>query len=209
MTWPIDGAMYCINLDKRPDRWNDSIPEFQKVGLTYVEHVVVTEPEDNRWLGFNRSMHMVLQKGLATGKPFIIFEDDIAFSDNWRTVECSLNELPDDFDLFYLGANIIGSDTTTWDMPVKFSQHLALLRNCWQSHAIMYSHEGAKFVLDNFNPESFPVLDEWLRVNVMPRGRSYLASPMVCYQRPNYSDLWRVDANYGVHEPGNKYLLTL
>jgi hypothetical protein len=118
-----------------------------------------------------------------------------------------MRELPEDWDLLYLGGNIIGSDTTNWQMPTRYSSHLATLHNSWQTHAIVYSQKGAKYILDNFNPETFPVLDEWIRVNMMPQGKVFLCTPMIAYQRPCYSDLWQVPADYtGAHKQGNDYL---
>lgn len=206
MTWPAI-PYYCINLSRNTQRWDDSVKEFLKAGLNYVEQVKVEEPADNRFLGFNRSMHMVIKMGYETGGNFLIFEDDIAFErDVWK-LEHAFNELPEDFDLMYLGCNFFGNGG--FQLPVKYSRHLAQLPDAWQSHAILYSNKAAKFVLDNFDPETFPVLDEWLRVNVMPQGKCYLVNPMVCYQRPGYSDLWQVNAEYGCHVPGNLILQKL
>lgn len=67
----------------------------------------------------------------------------------------------------------------------------------------------AKWVLDNFNPDEFPVYDEWLRVNAMVGKEVYCTIPLICYQRPGYSDVWRTETEYGCHKPGNKYLLAL
>lgn len=207
--WAFAKSMYCTNLRRNTQRWADSVKQFQQVDISYVELVQVDEPEDNRWLGFNRTMKMVIEKGYATGEPFIIFEDDIMFTPKWKEFEGACKELPEDWDLLYLGGNFIGSDTTVWDMPTKYSAQLALLPNAWQTHAILYSNKAAKFVLDNFNEEGFPVLDEWLRVELMPKGRVFMMNPMICYQRTVWSDIARLYVHYGCHEPGNKYLNTL
>lgn len=212
MNWSFIKTFYCINLRPNEQRWRDSVTQFLSVGIPWVSREVKDEPDEvtgNRWIGFNHSHYDTIKKGYETGQVFCIFEDDIMFDRNYKNLESSFDQLPEDFDLLYLGANIVGSDVTVWDMPLPYSSHLAILRNSWQTHAIVYSQKGAKYVLDNFDPNTFPVLDEWIRVNMMPSGRVYIANPMACYQRPVWSDLWKVDAHYGCHEPGNKYLKNL
>lgn len=205
--WSLIKSFYCINLDKNPDRWEYCVDEFIKVGITYVERVITHESEDNRYLSFNQSHYDVIKKGHATGEPFCIFEDDIAFDMNWKRMEEVTAQLPKDWDLLYLGANIIGSDVMDWKMPEKVSTNVARLYNAWMTHAIVYSNKMAAWILDNFDPMTFPVYDEWLRVNVMQDFSVYVANPMSCYQRPCYSDVWQRVTDYtGAHIQGNDYL---
>lgn len=205
--WNLIKSFYCLNLDKNPDRWDACIDEFLKVGIQYVERVICHESDENRYLSFNQSHYDTIKKGYETGEPFCIFEDDIAFDMNWKRMEETTNQLPEDWDLLYLGANIIGSDVINWKMPDKISQNVARLYNSWMTHSIVYSNKMAKWILDNFDPMTFPVYDEWLRVNVMPAFNVYVANPMCCYQRPVYSDIWQREVDYtGAHLQGNSYL---
>lgn len=210
MTWAAIKYFYCVNLRPNVKRWEESVQQFIKAGIPWVERLVVDEPEDNRYLGFNRSLYSAIKKGYETGCTFCVFEDDIAFTPQFAKVEQAMNELPEGWDLLYLGANIIGSDVVVWDMPTRYSGTLVTLPNAWQTHAIVYSQKGAKYILDNFDPETFPVLDEWLRLHIMTQGRTFLIDPMICYQRPGYSDLWQVTADYtGCHKQGNAYLMKI
>lgn len=205
--WNLVSSFYCINLDKNPHRWAACIPEFLKVGINYVEQIVTHESEENRYLSFNQAHYDVIKKGYDTGKPFIIFEDDICFDDNWKRLEEASNQLPEDWDILYLGCNIIGVDTTEWQLPTKVSSNLFRLHNAWQSHSIIYSNKIAKWILDNFDPMTFPVYDEWLRVNVMNQGNVYVMNPMCCFQRKEYSDIWQREVDYsGAHLQGNNHL---
>jgi len=61
--------------------------------------------------------------------------------------------------------------------------------------------------LDNFNPDTFPVYDEWLRVTAMPERNVFLLYPMVAYQRKGWSVLTRQQADYSsCSVQGNDYL---
>ena len=203
-------SFYCLNLDKNPKRWDECVPEFIKAGIDYVEQIVTHADEgDARYLSFNRAHYDAIKKGYETGEPFIIFEDDIAFDRDWKKLEeatAQLLELCPNWDLFYIGANITGYDTCTWQMPQRVSDNIVRLYNCWMTHAIIYSNKMAKWVLDNFNPDTFPVYDEWLRVNAMPVREVYMCNPMICYQRPGYSDVSLAMVSYGSHPEGNKWM---
>lgn len=200
--WNLISSAYCLNLERNTQRWIDSNREFLSVGLE-VERINCIESEENRYLSFNKSHFDTVRKGYKTGKPFAIFEDDIVFDTLWKHIAEGASQLPEGWDLLYLGCNFCGA----WEWPARFSSYLSRLPNAWMTHAIIYSQKGAKYVLDNFDPNTFPVYDEWLRVNVMPQGNTFLLSPMSCYQKPVYSDIWQTEADYtSVHFDGNKYL---
>jgi hypothetical protein len=136
-----------------------------------------------------------------------VFEDDVAFDPFWKHIAEATSELPGDWQALYLGANICGD----WELPVRVSRHLSRLPNAFMTHAIIYSTAGAKFVLDNMNPNIIDgtqhVYDDWLRTSVMPFGNVYLLTPMSCYQRPVWSDCWLAQADYtACHADGNKIL---
>lgn len=203
--WSLISSAYCLNLDRNIQRWADSQVEFQKVGLD-VERIECIEGE-NRFLSFNQSHYNAIKKGFDTGKPFAVFEDDIAFDQFWKHIAEASSELPEDWDALYLGANIC------WEtgLPTVYSRHLSRLGNVWMSHAIIYSNKGARFVLDNMKPnvidETQHVIDDWLRTALVPFGGCYLLTPMSCYQRKVWSDMQQKDADYtSCHEAGNKIL---
>lgn len=204
--WSLIHSAYCLNLDRNTQRWIDSQAEFASVGLE-VERVNCIESLENRYLSFNRSHYDTVKRIHDSGKPGVIFEDDIKFDERWKHIAEGMSQLPDTWDALYLGANICGD----WQLPEYYKAHISRLPNAWMTHAIVYSVKGAKFILDNFKPDIItaenPVYDEWLRVNMMPMGNTFLLTPMICYQRPGYSDVWQNDTNYiSVHFDGNKWL---
>lgn len=200
--WNISKFFYCLNLERNTKRWASCVEEFIKVGIDYVERINCIE-SDNRYISFNHSHYDTIKRGYGTCEPFTIFEDDIHFELRWKTLEEATVQIPADWDILFLGANITGTD---WKMPDKITTNICRLHNAWMTHAIVYSHAGAKWVLDNFNPDEFPVYDEWLRVNAMPQKNVYLINPMICQQIPGYSDIWQREVHYGSHKEGNNWL---
>ncbi len=199
----------CINIDSDTESWRLSQEEFNRVGLQ-VERVSAIV-EDNRALAFNKSVYKAMKMAGDNEESLLLFEDDVVFDGR-------LNYLPPSgYMTLHLGCNIIGVDTTVWQMPTPFCGELAKLHNCWQSHATLYSAECVKYIIENFKyvtdeykVEGCQIFDEWLRVNVLNQGRSYVMKPMIAYQRPRKSEIWNVHADYtGCHLQGNLYLSKL
>jgi hypothetical protein len=225
----------CINIDSDTESWRITQEECARVGLNPERVSAVVE--DNRPMAFNKSVYKAMERcyhqsyvvgedrahsgGEQSGlyDALLLTEDDVTF-DGWLPITFhgaygfgygAIPGLPNDFMTLHLGANIIGVTGTNWQMPTYHNRYLAKLHNCWQSHATLYSAECVKFILDNFNPNimdaEHPIFDEWLRLNVLNQGRSYLMNPMIAYQRPRFSEIWGVPADYqGAHTQGNEWL---
>lgn len=208
----------CINLDSRPDRWEQVTKEFERIGFAVERFRAITG--NNRCLAFNKSVYHALGLGETIGEdkhgdpcidyePVLLFEDDVVFD-----TPIPLILPPENYMTIHLGCNIIGTDTTVWQMPTAYNRTLAKLHNCWQSHATLYSAECVKYIIENFKyvtdeyeKEGLMIFDEWLRTNVLTMGRSYVLKPMIAYQRPDFSNIWNVAADYtGAHKQGNEWL---
>ena len=218
----------CINIDSDTESWELSQKEFDRVGLT-VERFSATV-EDNRVLAFNKSVYRAMEYSVTAGplqdhigigafkfrgvkrEHLLLFEDDVVFDTD--RFPLNIEKMPPGWMTLHFGCNIIGVTGTEWQMPTHFSPGLAKLHNCWQSHATLYSAECVKFILENFKfvtdeykTEGCQIFDEWLRVNVLPLGNSYLMKPMIAYQRPRHSAIWNVETDYvGAHKQGNEWL---
>lgn len=199
-----------INLSARTDRWTHCIEEMNKVGFTAERFSAFTG--DNRHRAFNKSQHTVLSESLEY-ESILILEDDVLFQE-WHHLSEAMQELPEDWDLIYLGANLIGMDSTQWKMPERYSDHLFKVFNCWQTHAVGYSNKMAKWIVENFpyhrdeyEREGLIIYDEWLRVNVLPNYNCYVVAPQIALQRPSYSDIWNNEGNYtSLFKRGNDLL---
>lgn len=192
----------CITTGKE---WHLAEAEFKQIGFHVERFDAIVE--DNRPLAFNKSVYECMK--LAEGQDLLLFEDDVVFDSPF--IYGSIEEIPEDFMSYHLGGNIIGTSSTIWKMPERHSNHLARIHNIWQSHATLYSAECVKYILDHMNPnvidEKNHIFDDWLRLNVLPMGRSYVLNPMICYQRPKVSEIWGTFADYtGCHKQGNEWL---
>lgn len=196
---------YCINIDERTDRWFGTLRRCGLEGFVPERYDAVIE--DNRVLAFNKSQLEVIRLAYFQCKGnVLILEDDCVFK-NTMHLHYAMNELPEDWEILFLGANIIGSDTLPFTQPVRHSSHLFLLTDCWQTHAVAYSQRGLSHIVNSFKPDNGYIYDEWLRQYVLPRGKSFIIAPQIAYQEAGHSDIWNVHADYtSLFERGNKLL---
>lgn len=186
--------IYCINLKHRDDRWASVQVEFAKLNIDVERFEAHTG--DNKHLAFNSSQYHVIKKAIADGcNRFLILEDDVVFS-NTGHLNTAIKSLPYNWDMIYLGANIIGDDTRKWHKPLRIGNNLCRLFNAWQTQSVGYSRKAGEYILKNFNYDDFPIFDEWLRVNMLPHKLAYIVNPQITYQAPGFSDIWNEQADY-------------
>jgi GR25 family glycosyltransferase involved in LPS biosynthesis len=172
---------YVINLDHRKDKWRSSMnelaPHFNLERVSAIQH-------EWGWLGLAQTFKKIFQE--CEGD-VLIFEDDATFR-GWATnLQDAINDLPADWDMLMLGANIKDSRID------RISKRLVRTYGAWTTHAILYSHRFAKEMveLDLEVP-----IDEYFRTKVHPRGNSYICVPFLSFQRPSESDIEGGYKNY-------------
>lgn len=151
----------------------------------------------------------MLKRFLETeGKTLLTFEDDVIFQD-LQHFEAACSELPAEWDMVYLGANITDMVFGIKEYPpVRYSEHLYQVKRAWTTHAVGYSRKMADIIVRHYPVQEFNMFDNWLNENILPHYKCFLINPMVAWQRPGISDLWGgVDTDYtGAFEWGNKFM---
>jgi len=198
MNWTFFNKILVINLPDRTDRLDQFSDECDKVGIRRVDIIHGIKGE-NAVLGFNQAQHNALE---ACEGNSLVLEDDVVFKD-WEHLKFSLHELPMDWDLCYLGANVVGTNLCNWDPPKQYTQHLKRVTQAWTTHAVAYSQKGRDTILANWNHKDGQIYDDFLRVN-LERLQAFIVSPMVADQRPGFSDIWNTNTNYGFFNKWNQ-----
>ncbi len=114
--------VYCINLERREDRWQQCTKEFDRLGIEVERFEAIdgntcgldsAAPPLN-WtkmkaggVGCTLSHVKILKKAKANGyKNVLVLEDDIEFCENFlEEASDFLNTVPKDWDLIYMGGN--------------------------------------------------------------------------------------------------------
>ena len=105
--------IYCINLDSRPDRWDECQVEFTKIGIQdKVERLPAYEMSPGI-AGCSKSHLECIKLAKSNNhKNVLILEDDIKFTDNFSEIYnkalAQLRRNYDKCDILYFSANLYG-----------------------------------------------------------------------------------------------------
>ena len=177
---------YVINLDHRKDKWKASInelsPHFSIERVSAIKH-------EWGWLGLWQTFKKIFEECQGD---VLIFEDDATYRGSYPNLINCVNDLPTNWDMLMLGANIKDSRLD------RISKRLVRTYGSWTTHGILYSYRFAKEMaeLDLDIP-----IDEHFRTIVHPKGNSYICVPFLSYQRPSQSDIENCYQNFtGIFE---------
>jgi hypothetical protein len=167
--------------------------EFDRVGLTEVLRFDAL-PDIGPHQSFSKSEREILWQFWQSGASSLLhLEDDCIFR-SCDHLGLALSELPDDWDIVYLGANLI-----CWNngeiAPERYSEHLFRVRAAWTTHCVGYSRKGAQYLLERQPGFSEIMFDNWMSTQ-LPYLNAYCVAPMVAYQRPRFSSIWGREDDY-------------
>jgi hypothetical protein len=195
--WAFFETILVINLPHRIDRFGQFLNEAMRVKMhndnpeiKRIDGILNTPGSIND--GFNKAQRNALEACKGTS---LILEDDCIFSDISHLPQ-ALIDLPADWDLCYLGANVVGTDLCSWPEPEYYTNNLRRVKQAWTTHAIAYSEKGLEWILKNWNYQDGTMYDDFLRQN-LEKLQAYIVCPMVADQRKGYSDIWQRPVDYG------------
>ena len=192
-------CMY-INLDTRPDRNEQAISEFKKISSIFSTVYRVSEkhfdiptftPQVNGILGCMASHIDCLRIALKNKKHLMVFEDDVEFIGKYdEIIACAINELPNDWQMLYLGANIL--------KPFhQVSSYLARLTHAQSTHAYSVNYNFIEKLFSYFPVNVVVPIDVVYAEKVVPSHNCYIVAPeMIAIQRSSHSDIEGAEANY-------------
>jgi hypothetical protein len=101
-------SIYVINLNTRDDRMEHIQNEFARVGIKNYEVCRFDRHPVHGATGMFTNSILILEKGLANGKPILIFEDDVIFRDDRLHLLQAIKKFmdiqsPEDWDTIRLG----------------------------------------------------------------------------------------------------------
>lgn len=210
--------IYCINLDRRVDRWNDCIKEFKKINIeNFVTRFSAVEMNPGI-AGCTRSHYEVIKLAKARGeKNILILEDDVQFKADifYDVLLQSFHQMKNYniyYNLFYLGATLKGQNN------ILINKNLARLSFAKTTHAYIVHSNVYDYIInaysnidwkdrtiwDSSNPNRMNI-DVWY-INIQKLGHTYGTYPAIADQRKGYSDLIKDVCDYKLTEHYDKTL---
>jgi GR25 family glycosyltransferase involved in LPS biosynthesis len=179
----VFGTPILINLESRRDRLEAFDTQAQALGINYqrLNAIRATDPI----LGCKLS-HMAALS-MAEGPVAFVFEDDSAFVDNfYEQLGESLDALPEDWDMVYLGAHILQTQKVNnrWRRSIE----------CSSTHAYAVRKEVIPRLLEAAMTHKGHVDVAYSTLH--KEIKAYIARPTLVYQSAGYSDLQKLDVDY-------------
>jgi glycosyl transferase family 25 len=183
---------YCINLERRTEKWEQAQVEFDTFGLKPIRIDGVEHLDGHT--GCTQA-HLRALKHLKP--PFLLAEDDIKFIGSIEQLQTAIDQLPPDWDMLYLGA-------TLQNKLERYSDNLFRVKDAYTTHAIIYNSQRViDFIVSEHNTRK---VDVFLADVVQHKFNCFLCSPMIATQRAGFSDILGYETDYsGIEESYNKH----
>ena len=190
VSWDFFDRRVCLTSDDV--QWCMAQEEFVRVGITEYQKFEALPIDNDEILGphqsFSGSVRQILRDFLASdSQTLLLLEEDCVFNDVSH-LDAALSELPDDWDILYLGANL---QAWGWENypPEKYSPHLFRVRSAWTTHCIGFNKKVVPFLLENQPGLSEVMFDNYLSTH-LSKLNAYVTAPMLAHQRPRMSTIW-------------------
>lgn len=183
-------SIYCINLDRRTDRWGEAVQEFKKAVIeNKVTRISAVDLPDNPSKGNHLSHARALRDAKEKGaRNCLIFEDDIEWINDPLLFKRVVPEIPHDYGIIYLGVN------TERDC-YQISRHLAKLTFAFSTHAYaINSNMFDKMIELNEDPTTIHN-DVRICNEIIPNYNCFQTIPFLAGQRNDYSDIQKTQIN--------------
>lgn len=187
--WSFFNRKVCLTLGGA--EYAHAETEFRRVGLYDVQKFTALK-DIGPHQSFNNSTRAILTDFYnSTDENMLFLEDDVEFK-LLGTLSNALQNIPDDWDLLYLGANIAGED---WPQPVRVNPYICKVPYAWATHAVAYRKPIVKHLLDNQPGASEQMYDNFM-AGELHKFNCYIVTPMVAIQRPRFSNIWERHCDY-------------
>lgn len=190
--------IYCINLDRRVDRWTESSTIFLKNNLV-VERVSAVDGVNISGRGHVRGCeiactmsHMeVLKDMIKNGyNRILVLEDDVDFIPNVQQFFYdNANFIPADWDMLYFGGNHVNPATPVNKIISKISR-------TYTTSSYGISLKIAQAVLNKLEANSSTKQIDVLYSEFHRGGNCYAFRPSIAWQRPGFSDIQGGETDY-------------
>ena len=183
----------CINLDRRPERWEAMKVNFERLGVRSIERLSAIDGESV--IVPERLSHLrpvdyactlshltAVKKAFDTGNPSVlIFEDDCLFDPAFEEKFPEyMRQVPEDWDMLFLGGYHFETP-----LPVSFNVVRALATLTTHAYAVRQSIYS-DFIELNENP---PAIVDRNNTILQKKFNCYCCEPNLVGQLAGYSDL--------------------
>jgi len=188
--------VYCINLDKRTDRWAQAQTEFKKLGIEndVIRWTGVEHPNGN--LGCTLSHLNLIKKCKEEGlNNVLIFEDDVLFVEtDIKLLEKAFKDLKSigKWDLFYIGVTMCPRSGRF----IRITDRILKTNFAFTTHAYAANAQAFDPMIEAWNRSisgGYNIVDTVLDNHIVKkRGQSFVMDPIYAIQQPGLSNITNI-----------------
>lgn len=190
--------IFCINLDRRTDRWSDVLTEFSRVGISGVTRFSAVDgtllndkthllPGELGVLMTN--LNLVNHAKEMGYQSYLMCEDDVVFGDTIKNLETYMANIPNDWDMIYFGGNH-GYSTK----PKLVNETTLKLHHTVAIHCVAIKSTVYDVIISILQKKNKQVDD--LYTLVQKSFNVYCVTPHIAFQKEGYSDIQNRLVNY-------------
>ena len=190
--------IYCVNLDRRPNRWEEGKSEIDKHGLT-VERFSAIDGNPNSIktnpgvtdgdVGCTLSHYNIILEAKSNNlDKVLVLEDDVVFNDNLNSLfDEYINQVPDDWDMIYFGGNHVGGLT-------QINEHVSKVKHTYTTHAYAIKKTVFDHVIQ-LHGQGKKQVDVYY-ADIQKIFNCYVFRPHLAWQRDGFSDIQNAYTKY-------------
>lgn len=190
--------IFCINLDRRPDKWALSEAEFKKIGISVerfaaIDGASLTLPSTAKITaaeaGCSLSHLTLLKRMVESGwSRILILEDDVEFMDGANQFFNQwMQQVPTDWDMLYLGGNNVSQ-------PTRISRNVSKIIRTYTTSSYGITNAMAQQVIANVESLSSQV--DVAYTNFHRSHKCYIFWPTLAWQKAGFSDIQNAHTDY-------------
>jgi len=196
-------GIYCINLDRRSDRWEECLEEFQNHNLNVKRYSAFDGKKLESLSGLNPgqvgaiySHRGVLQHAKNTEMDSIlILEDDVKFSENINEKFSKIvDNIPNDWDVILFGGNHVGNNPWSKGELIEISPNVFRVTYSLALHC--YAVKKTVYDLAIESLSKMNATNDALFAEIQSKINCYIIRPHLAWQRPSYSDLCELHSDH-------------
>ncbi len=187
---------FCINLERRSDRWEECLIEFNKYGLKNINRFNAVDGKELPQVisGFVTPSRLalvltnmkILEEALENNyKSILILEDDVEFNHQVIDMEDYFKMLPDDWDMLYFGGN--HNTHMNVNPPIIVNEKVCKLHTTYSTHCVAINGKSISKVYDRIKKRDNAL--DVIYVELQNTLNVYSFYPMIATQRVSFSDI--------------------
>jgi len=196
--------VYCINLDRRPDRLENFQNQVSKYNLGEFERFSAYDRDKLDLSKYPTSLNpgviglllsnleIIIKSKINKYKTILILEDDCVFNDEISNIDSYFEKLPTDWDLLYMGGN--HNTHMGYKPPTQVNDKIVKLHNTYSTHFVGINERMFNIIENSLNNLNKPI--DVIYSDLQKSHNVYSFTPAIALQLDGFSDIEMNEINY-------------